>query len=164
MSTCTLIFQVCPYFLYSGWILQIKPFSKLSIFPMKQCGMCQYSPVLGEFSGRVNSAFGKSRFYSSFWDTLRLLPLASPVALERALSLPGDACFSPWSHTNIFFFFFFWKTWGTLESFLSTLYRWTLPGPLSPTGPSCTPTLVAALMVVQEHYCAKSCNQGTQRE
>lgn len=146
MFTWTVIFQICPDFLSSGWILRIRPFS--NFFPTKQCGMCQYSSVLGEFCGHVNSAFGKSRFYSSFCDTLRLLPLASPVALERALSHPRDACFSPLSHT-IFKKIFFWKSWGTLESFVSTLHRRTLPGPLSPTSPSCAPTLVAALMVTR---------------
>lgn len=53
---------------------------------------------------------------------IQLLLLASPLAQERSLSHPGDAWFSPSSHTVVFLFLFLKKSpAGPLESFLSIL-------------------------------------------
>lgn len=86
--------------------------SEFHIFSLSHVGL-----VGGVFLKHVNSKFAVLRH------TVQL-PSASLVALGRALSHPGAACFFPSSHTCT-----------TSKSFPSR--NW---GPLSPTTPFCTPT------------------------
>lgn len=97
---------MCPYFLYSGWILQLRPFSKFSIFPMKLCGICQYSPALGEFCGCVNSAFGRSEVLQQFlWHTALIAARISGGTGASTVSSWGRVFLSIIAHKFVFVFF-----------------------------------------------------------